>query len=53
MKKIKIWDLFVRIFHWSLVGAIIMQLITAESLKGLYAKIGYFIIVLLILRVIW
>ena len=53
MNTIKVWDLFVRIFHWSLVGAIIIQIITAESFKSLHAMDGYFIAVLLILRIIW
>lgn len=53
MKTIKVWDLFVRIFHWSLVIAIIIQMVTAENFKSLHSTIGYFIIVLLILRIIW
>ena len=53
MKTVKVWDLFVRIFHWSLVGAIIMQMITAENFKSLHVTIGYFIIVLIMLRIIW
>ena len=53
MKTIKVWDLFVRVFHWSLVVAIILQLATAEDFKSAHAKIGYFIVALLILRIIW
>jgi cytochrome b len=53
MKTIKVWDLFVRVFHWSLVCAVIVQMVTAETFKSLHVTIGYFIIVLLILRIIW
>jgi cytochrome b len=53
MKTIKVWDLFVRAFHWSLVSAIIIQMITADKFNSLHATIGYFIIGLLILRIIW
>ena len=53
MKTIKVWDLFVRIFHWSLVSAVILQLITAENFNSLHVTTGYVIVVLLILRVIW
>jgi cytochrome b len=53
MKTIKVWDLYVRVFHWSLVSAIIVQMVTAENFKPLHATIGYFIIVLLIIRIIW
>ena len=41
MKTIRVWDLLVRIFHWALVGAIIVQLITAESFQSLHARVGY------------
>lgn len=53
MKTIKVWDLFVRVFHWSLVAAVITQLATAEEFKTLHARVGYGIIVLLILRIAW
>jgi len=39
--------------HWSLVASIIIQLITAESLKNVHAKVGYFIIILLLARIVW
>ena len=36
MRTIKVWDLFVRVFHWLLVIAIITQMITAESAKRIF-----------------
>ena len=53
MKTIKVWDLFVRFFHWSLVIAVISQLATAEDFKTVHVKIGYFIIALLVSRILW
>jgi cytochrome b len=53
MRTIKVWDLFVRVFHWSLVAAIIIQLLTAEEAKSVHAAVGYAIVVLLVLRIIW
>jgi cytochrome b len=53
MKTVKIWDPFVRIFHWSLVIAVMAQLMTGEDLTNIHIKIGYFIIVLLLARIIW
>ena len=53
MQKIKVWDLFVRFFHWALAFTIILQLITAENFANLHAKIGYFIIILLVIRIFW
>ena len=53
MKTIKVWDLFVRFFHWSLVIAVISQLATAEDFKTVHVRVGYVIIALLILRIVW
>jgi cytochrome b len=53
MKISKVWDPFVRIFHWSLVAGVITQLATADDFKSVHANVGYLIAVLLILRIIW
>jgi cytochrome b len=53
MPTIKVWDIFVRFFHWSLVIAIIVQLATAEDAKRVHAVVGYFIVAVLALRIIW
>jgi cytochrome b len=53
MRTIKVWDLFVRVFHWLLIIAIVTQMITAESAKGIHATVGYFIVALVFLRIIW
>ena len=44
MKTLKVWDIFIRVFHWSLVASIIIQIITAESLKKVHVNVGYFIL---------
>lgn len=49
----KVWDIFIRLFHWLLVTAFITQLATAESLKNVHLMVGFFIIGLLVLRIIW
>ena len=48
-----VWDLFVRTFHWSLVTAFAVGWATAESLPALHRQIGYFIAVLIALRLLW
>ena len=53
MRTIKVWDIFVRFFHWSLVISIIVQVATAEDAKRVHALVGYFIVTLLVLRIIW
>lgn len=53
IKSVKVWDIFVRLFHWALVCAIIVQYISAESNKYLHKNIGYFIVCLLLIRIVW
>ena len=52
--KIYIWDKFIRFFHWNLVLGIAAGYITAENdLIEAHSLIGYYLGVLLILRIIW
>jgi cytochrome b len=53
MRVIKVWDLFVRTFHWLLVVAVITQIVTAEDAKRVHVAVGYFIVALLVLRIFW
>jgi cytochrome b len=53
MKTVKVWDIFIRVFHWSLVASIIIQIITAESFKKVHVNVGYFIIILFLTRLVW
>jgi cytochrome b len=53
MRLIKVWDPFVRIFHWSLFAAVIFQFVTGEESPHLHVKCGFFIILLLLARIIW
>ena len=47
------WDPFVRVFHWSLVLAYLGAWASAEEWAGLHDQLGYFILVLVGLRLIW
>ena len=49
---IKVWDLFIRFFHWSLVTAFIVSYLT-EGENNLHFYSGWFIAVMLVLRIIW
>lgn len=53
MKSIKVWDLFVRIFHWTLVALMIGMYISGEKFKGVHIYLGYFIIMLVLARIAW
>lgn len=52
-KSVKVWDLFVRIFHWSLVALFITAYFTAEDSESAHAIAGYAISGLLIFRIVW
>jgi cytochrome b len=51
--RIYVWDIFVRIFHWSLVAAFITSYITSEDESMVHIYSGYFITSLLAFRLIW
>jgi cytochrome b len=53
IKSVKVWDIFVRLFHWALVGTIIVQYVSAESNKIIHKNTGYLIVCLVLLRIIW
>jgi cytochrome b len=49
---VKVWDRFIRIFHWSIVGLFALAWAT-EDLQALHQPAGYVILGLVALRVIW
>lgn len=51
--SVKVWDIAVRLFHWSLVAAFLFAYITGEHFESLHEAIGYFIIGLIVFRIIW
>lgn len=51
---VKVWDVPLRLFHWSLVVSFAAAYFTAEFRLGfLHIWIGYFLCVLLLTRIIW
>ncbi|WP_455216645.1 cytochrome b/b6 domain-containing protein [Kaarinaea lacus] len=53
IKKIKVWDLGVRVFHWSLVSLFVISYVTGDELETVHAWSGYAIIALLVFRLLW
>jgi cytochrome b len=55
-QKIRIWDLPVRLFHWTLVVLIVVSYVTAQ-VGGNWMKLhfwsGYAILTLLLFRIVW
>lgn len=52
-KPLRVWDLFVRIFHWSLVGLVTISYLSGEFEFEIHSYSGYAIFSLILLRVIW
>jgi cytochrome b len=54
MRRIKVWDLPVRLFHWSIVVLIAAAWTTQEFNKmEWHMRIGYAILALLLFRIVW
>ena len=50
---VKVWDLFVRVFHWSLVALFIIAYVTGDEVERVHIAAGYAIAGLIVLRVVW
>lgn len=51
--EIKVWDPFVRIFHWSLVVLFFIAFTTGDEIEWLHIAAGYGIAGLVTLRIVW
>lgn len=50
---VRVWDPFVRVFHWSLVGLFALAFITGDEIEKVHIMAGYAIVGLVVLRIIW
>lgn len=53
MRMIKVWDRFVRFFHWSLVLLIVTAYVSAERSETLHVWAGHAVLILIVMRVVW
>lgn len=53
MKRIKVWDPFVRIFHWSLALAFGANAVVIDDDSKLHEWIGYAVVFLVVARIVW
>ncbi len=51
--NIKVWDLFIRLFHWTLVSAFIIAFVTEEDFLTLHVWAGYTVFVIIMIRLLW
>ena len=52
-KTVRVWDPFVRVFHWSLVGLFVLAFVSGDESEWLHIQVGYAIAALVALRVVW
>lgn len=52
-KEKKLWDIAVRVFHWSLVAIVLVAFLSSEEGAGVHIKAGYAILGLVIMRIVW
>jgi len=50
---VRVWDRFIRIFHWSLVGLFALAFVTGDEIEWLHIGAGYAIVALVALRIAW
>lgn len=50
---VRIWDPFVRIFHWVLVGAFVVAYISEDDYLDIHTTAGYTVLTLIVLRLVW
>jgi cytochrome b len=51
--NIKVWDRFVRIFHWSLAGLFALAYFTGDDAGTIHVWAGYGIVALIASRIVW
>jgi len=53
MTKIKVWDPFVRVFHWSLVIGFTANALFVDDDSTLHEWVGYAVVALVSARILW
>ncbi len=50
---VRVWDRFVRLFHWTLVLCFFGAYLSTDDIDGLHALCGYAALALVLARVVW
>jgi len=52
-KSVKVWDILVRLFHWSLVITFVVAYVTSEEGNIWHIYSGYAVLGLIVFRILW
>lgn len=52
-ESVRVWDIFVRLFHWSLVGLFVFAYLTGDEWDNAHEIAGYCIMALVAARIVW
>jgi len=50
---IKVWDIAIRVFHWTLVGCYALAFISSENILKLHVFFGYSVLFLVLFRILY
>jgi len=50
---IKVWDIAIRVFHWTLVGCFTLAFISSEDITNLHVVFGYSVLALVVFRIFY
>lgn len=53
VETVYVWDRFVRVFHWSLAGCVLLDYFVVDGGDALHRWLGYMACVLVLTRVVW
>ncbi len=51
--RVRVWDPFVRVFHWGLAGAVLVAFLTEDDFLRLHTWAGYTVLALVAARLLW
>ncbi|WP_413519814.1 cytochrome b/b6 domain-containing protein [Psychrobacter glacincola] len=52
-RQVKVWDILVRFTHWTVAAGIIANLLFTENGSDLHVYVGYTVVGLVVLRLLW
>ena len=52
-QDIKVWDIAIRVFHWTLIGCCALAFISSENIPKLHVFFGYSVLFLVLFPILY